>query len=65
MSAELSPVAPAPKRRSEPQVQTPGRAPTCPDCWYLEDVVGHLWICGWVRITFRPGLLADTGEEAS
>jgi hypothetical protein len=64
MSAELSPVAPAPKRRSEPQAQTPGRAPACPDCWWLEDVAGHFWACGWVTITFRPDPLADV-EAAS
>jgi hypothetical protein len=30
-------------RRPEPQVLVGGRAPLCPDCWYLEDGLGHFW----------------------
>jgi hypothetical protein len=56
---------PAPELvRVDPQREEPGRAPRCPACLYLEDVVGHLWACQRITITFRPGFLADTGEAS-
>ena len=37
--------APERKRRHEPQPETPGRAPLCPECLHLLDALGHVWAC--------------------
>ena len=42
----LEPPEPERKRRESPQPEVLGRAPLCPDCWHLEDSVGHFWAHG-------------------
>lgn len=48
MTADLLPLEPPEperKRRETPQPEVPGRAPLCTECGFLEDALGHVWLC--------------------